>query len=126
MAKYPCRNCVYFENCGDNMRQMPCMGRTTKSQRKAFEREMCDYAEKATHNGDINLPDVIELGDVQEWAEMYMKPEEIDHHYSDLYLKLTSVSKAIVSRLKYTSLLEKFISNIDGSVWYDLPFCYHA
>ncbi len=32
--KYPCRNCVYFAACGDNMRTMPCKGRTTKTERK--------------------------------------------------------------------------------------------
>ena len=38
MAKYPCRNCVYFKACGDNMRLQPCQGRKTKSEKK---REDC-------------------------------------------------------------------------------------
>ena len=33
-VKYPCRNCVYFNQCGDNMRTHPCAGRQTKSERK--------------------------------------------------------------------------------------------
>ena len=33
-AKYPCRNCVYFKACGDNMRTEPCKGRKTKSELK--------------------------------------------------------------------------------------------
>lgn len=31
---YPCRNCVYFKVCGDNMRTEPCKGRKTKSDLK--------------------------------------------------------------------------------------------
>ena len=37
MSQYPCRNCVYFNECGENMRTMPCSGRMTKSQRKALK-----------------------------------------------------------------------------------------
>lgn len=32
--KYPCRNCIYFKTCGDNMRTVECNGRTTKSEKK--------------------------------------------------------------------------------------------
>ena len=28
----PCRGCVYFKECGDNMRTMTCAGRLTKRQ----------------------------------------------------------------------------------------------
>ena len=34
MVQYPCRNCVYFKQCGENMRTAPCDGRVTKSQKK--------------------------------------------------------------------------------------------
>jgi hypothetical protein len=33
-VKNPCRGCVYFKACGDNMRTMPCAGRKTKSEAK--------------------------------------------------------------------------------------------
>lgn len=29
-VKYPCRNCVYFKVCGENMRTQKCKGRKTK------------------------------------------------------------------------------------------------
>lgn len=29
-VKYPCRNCVYFNQCGDNQRTQYCAGRKTK------------------------------------------------------------------------------------------------
>lgn len=31
---YPCRSCVYFDECGDNMRTESCAGRMTKRERK--------------------------------------------------------------------------------------------
>ena len=34
MAKYPCRNCLYFKVCGDNTRTRPCDGRKTKTDAK--------------------------------------------------------------------------------------------
>lgn len=62
-------------------------------------------------------------------AVRVMKPDEIDHHgnghgFDDLYLKVTPVSRKIVGRLSNMSLLSTFRSQIDGSLWYDLPFCY--
>lgn len=34
MAQYPCRNCIYFKACGDNMRVQECKGRQTKTDKK--------------------------------------------------------------------------------------------
>lgn len=33
-VQYLCRGCVYFKECGDNMRTMPCEGRRTKRQQR--------------------------------------------------------------------------------------------
>lgn len=48
MPKYPCRNCVYFRECGDNMRVMPCDGRKTKSEykRESLQEERNEKTEK--------------------------------------------------------------------------------
>ena len=74
----------------------------------------------------MELPREIKPGDVLEYARRYMRPEEIDHHASDLYLKVTPVSKEIVSRLTNKALLETFHSQIEPfGPWYDLAFCYH-
>ncbi len=59
-----------------------------------------------------------------EIAAANMDPEHIDHHASDLYLKVNDVSRVIVKALDNTALLSTFTSWIDGSVWYELPFCY--
>ena len=32
--KYPCRNCIYWNACGDKSRTMPCKGRKTPSEKK--------------------------------------------------------------------------------------------
>ena len=49
---------------------------------------------------------------------------DIDHHASDLYLKRTPASAALVGRLDNTALLSVFRSQIDGRIWYELPFCF--
>lgn len=33
-VKYPCRGCIYFGQCGENMRTLPCEGRTTVLDKK--------------------------------------------------------------------------------------------
>ena len=33
-VKYPCRSCIYFAACGENMRTEQCSGRKTKSEKK--------------------------------------------------------------------------------------------
>lgn len=59
-----------------------------------------------------------------EYAAAYMEPEHIDHHESDLYLMVDDVSRVIVGALDNTALLSTFTSWVDGTRWYDLPFCY--
>ena len=39
MAQYPCRNCIYFKTCGDNMRTQECKGRVTKKEKKQEEKK---------------------------------------------------------------------------------------
>ena len=41
-VKYPCRNCIYFKACGDNMRTEPCKGRKTKSELKKENKNDCN------------------------------------------------------------------------------------
>lgn len=96
-----CKGCKYFGVCGDTEREMPCNGK------------------------DMDLPDEIMPGDVLEYAEKYMDKADIDHCRSDLYLRVTPESEAIIAKLKFNALLETFVSPIDGKWWYDLPFCYY-
>lgn len=34
MTQYPCRNCIYFSECGITTRTQPCQGRRTKTNRR--------------------------------------------------------------------------------------------
>ena len=48
----------------------------------------------------------------------------IDHHASDLYLKVTPETTRIIKKYKYQKQITTFKSNIDNTLWYDIPFCY--
>ena len=62
-------------------------------------------------------------GDVYAVAAAILPPEDIDYHNSDLYLKYTTASAAIVSRLENKALLTVF-TDPAGVKWFELPFCY--
>lgn len=53
-----------------------------------------------------------------------MPPEYIDHHYSDLYVKATPTSTALIEQYEDKFLVSKFIDNIEHKLWYDIPFAY--
>ena len=61
-------------------------------------------------------------------AELYdaavaqMPPEHISHWRSDLYLKVTPISEALVANYKYRNQVTKFRDNIDHVPWYEIPF----
>jgi len=47
----------------------------------------------------------------------------LNSHESDLYALKTPESEAIIERSGYSH--STFTSQIDGKVWYDLPFAYY-
>ena len=49
----------------------------------------------------------------------------IDHHASDLYLKVTPETTQIINQLENKSLLTTFTDNIDKELWYEIPFAYY-
>ena len=55
-------------------------------------------------------------------------PEEIDHHYSDLYVKVTLKSKLVLEEFMKTSpikcFVERFKANDGSGWWYDIAFAY--
>lgn len=51
-------------------------------------------------------------------------PGQIDSHASDLYVKVTPASTAIVSDYQFKEHVTKFKDAIDGERWYDIPFAY--
>lgn len=53
-----------------------------------------------------------------------MEAKDIDHHYSDLYLRVNEKSRALVAEYDYKNLVETFTDQIDHVLWYDIPFAY--
>lgn len=51
-----------------------------------------------------------------------MKETDFDRHYSDLYIRLTPISKEWRENFKYKRLTSLFTSNIDGDTWIEVPF----
>ena len=49
---------------------------------------------------------------------------EHDHHASDLYLKDGKQARQIIEGWEFAENATMFRSQIDGSLWWDLPFAY--
>ena len=49
---------------------------------------------------------------------------DIDHHYSDLYIKVTQASAQLRNRYQYPRQVTIFTDAIEGTLWYEFPFCY--
>jgi len=50
---------------------------------------------------------------------------DIDHWYSDLYVRKTQATEKIISAYKFRNNVETFIDQIDHVTWYDIPFAYN-
>ena len=68
----------------------------------------------------------IEPGSIYEKAKAILPKEDIDHHETDLYLRVSPKSTELVNSMKYrnSGMITTFKDNIDGDMWYDLTFCY--
>ena len=72
------------------------------------------------------VPKLIKFNEIADVARQFMKPEDIDHHDTDLYLKVNEISEQIVHNIVDTVRVEIFISNIEPHVpWYDIWWAYH-
>jgi len=49
---------------------------------------------------------------------------DIDHHESDLYLRVSPASAALVEAYEFKDNVTMFKDAIDGVMWYDIPFAY--
>ena len=65
----------------------------------------------------------LQPGDVYAVALATLPAAFIDHHNSDLYLRVSPETKALVSRLDNKALLTTFRDG-SGVAWYELPFCF--
>lgn len=57
-------------------------------------------------------------------AKAKMKPEEISFSdwHTDLYLKATPISKELIDHYDWKENIVMFVSPIDHSWWYEIPF----
>lgn len=94
---------------------------TRTRSRRSVKASYADYLD--TLDGGSNDFDP---GEIYEIAVETLPPEDISHHESDLYLRKTPESTALIKRMRYrnSGLLSTFRSQIDGDIWYELPFCY--
>lgn len=58
------------------------------------------------------------------WDEIVKQNIQHDHHESDLYLPVTPETARLVSQYDYHDRATTFVSQVDGKVWYDIPFAY--
>lgn len=98
------------------------------SSRKMIKRGKALNAGKKEGSARLNSSDSADtiadfMGAVREAG---IPAEHIDHHYSDLYLKVTPETTALVNKYRYKNQVTKFIDNIDHEPWYDVPFAYSA
>lgn len=70
------------------------------------------------------MPELLTTSTIFEAACEALPAYDIDHHESDLYLRVTATSKALISRFQYKHMVKTFTDQIDGVLWYELPFCY--
>lgn len=49
---------------------------------------------------------------------------QLDNHESDLYAKVSDTSRAIIKTYYDTYTIRTFRSEIDGELWYDIPFAF--
>lgn len=67
----------------------------------------------------------ISPGQIHSYAKKLMKPGDIDHHGTDLYLRKTPEADALRDKFEYPGLVLIFRSGIEPfDLWYEYPFCY--
>ena len=90
---------------------------------EAFNKSIEDIRKEIAKSAKAVEP--IQPGEIHAIAAQELPAEDIDHHESDLYIKFSAKSSALVNRLTCKSLLTTFRSQTDGNLWYELPLCYN-
>lgn len=58
------------------------------------------------------------------YEKMVQSGVRIENHCSDLYVPKNETTDEIVQLFAYRTITETFMDNIDGTLWYNIPFCY--
>ena len=65
------------------------------------------------------------MHNIYEEAVKILPPEDIDHHESDLYIRVSAESKKLIAAYDFRNNVETFVSNIPPHVlWFDVPFAF--
>ena len=66
------------------------------------------------------------MKDIYTAALRVLPASDIDHDNigTDLYLKVSEASVALVASYDFRGNVEKFRSPLDGCLWFDVPFAY--
>ena len=64
------------------------------------------------------------MKDIYTAALRVLPASDLDHHETDLYLKVSEASAALVASYAFRGNVEKFRSPLDGCLWIDVPFAY--
>lgn len=67
---------------------------------------------------------MITISDIYPAISAALPSDQIDHHYSDLYCKVTPASRDIVHRYENRRYVTTFHDAITGALWYEIPFAY--
>ncbi len=58
------------------------------------------------------------------YQQMVDAGQKISSHATDLYVKVTPESRAIINAYRFKCNVTTFISQLDHERWYDIPFAY--
>lgn len=65
------------------------------------------------------------MNNILEKALKAMPIGEIDHHRSDLYLKVNETSQKLIDEYPFKMNVSIFTDQISGAKWYDIPFAWY-
>lgn len=83
------------------------MGGRKNPKRKAAAMTASVKKAQSLYEQTVNIPD-----------------SDIDHWNSDLYLRKTPETETLIDGYEYKNQVTTFVDEIDGDVWYDIPFAY--
>jgi hypothetical protein len=58
------------------------------------------------------------------YAEVVQMNIPHDSHASDLYLPVNKQTRDLLKTYEFLANVQIFVSQIDGKLWYDVPFAY--
>ena len=122
----------YFKQVLDDMSAIDSQVTSTAKEDELYD----DYQDRLksgiTASTRVTATEVVEAedinpGNIYDYAVKLLPADDIDHHESDLYIRKTPESTALINKMQYkdSGLLTTFRSNIaPHDTWYELPFCY--